>query len=68
MGSSEDRASGRPKKVAGGERRVPGSEISESSSYDWLERSLKQLFDDVAGEPIPQRIMDKLKDLGRKIE
>ena len=38
----------------------------EDGSQDWLGRSLKQLFDNIASEPIPQRIVDKLKELEQK--
>jgi hypothetical protein len=38
----------------------------ETDSKDWLGRSLKQLFDNIASEPIPQRIVDKLKELEQK--
>lgn len=40
--------------------------VHEDSSQDWLGRSLKQLFDNIASEPIPQRIVDKLQELEQK--
>lgn len=45
---------------------VISAATSEENSQDWLGRSLKQLFDNIAGEPIPQRIMDKLQELEQK--
>ncbi|HEX6957347.1 MAG TPA: NepR family anti-sigma factor [Ferrovibrio sp.] len=47
--------------------RIPGAENPEVS-HDWLGRSLKQLFDNIASEPIPDRILEKLEELDRKID
>lgn len=65
MSDSEGKAARPPRKTV----KPAGSlspETPDSLNYDWLGRSLKQLFDDIAKEPIPQRIVDKLKELEGK--
>lgn len=68
MGDSQERTtvlrkqSGRATLVEAGAPAV----VQEEASQDWLGRSLKQLFDNIANEPIPQRIVDKLQELDRK--
>lgn len=50
----------------GGAGTIVSVAIHQDSSQDWLGRSLKQLFDNIASEPIPQRIVDKLQELEQK--
>lgn len=68
MGDSQERATvlrRRSTKTASSTATIKPVGI-EDGSQDWLGRSLKQLFDNIASEPIPQRIVDKLKELEQK--
>lgn len=68
MGDSQERATVLRKRSA--KTAAPTTTIERSAledgSQDWLGRSLKQLFDNIASEPIPQKIVDKLKELEQK--
>lgn len=67
MGDSQDRATVlRKRTVKTAESATVRPAKMEEGSQDWLGRSLKQLFDNIASEPIPQRIVDKLKELEEK--
>lgn len=67
MADSQERATALRKRAA---KAAVGGDVSlavpEGASQDWLGRSLKQLFDNIASEPIPQRIVDKLQELEQK--
>lgn len=67
MGDSQERTTvlrkQRPDTTAEG---IRSAALPSEPSQDWLGRSLKQLFDNIASEPIPQRIVDKLQELEQK--
>ena len=65
MADSQERATVLRKRTRAGAP-VASAAIPEDSSQDWLGRSLKQLFDNIASEPIPQKIVDKLQELEQK--
>ena len=65
MADSQERTTVLRKRAKTGATVVSVS-IPEDSSQDWLGRSLKQLFDNIASEPVPQRIVDKLQELEQK--
>ena len=65
MADSQERATVLRKR-AKTEATVVSMSVPGDSSQDWLGRSLKQLFDNIASEPIPQRIVDKLQELEQK--
>lgn len=65
MADSQERATALRKRI-GPATPVASATIPEDSSQDWLGRSLKQLFDNIASEPIPQKIVDKLQELEQK--
>ena len=67
MADSQERMTALRKRArAGGGATVVSLAVAEDNSQDWLGRSLKQLFDNIASEPIPQRIVDKLQELEQK--
>ncbi|WP_298727234.1 NepR family anti-sigma factor [uncultured Ferrovibrio sp.] len=66
MSDSEERAARTSRKSTPVGSMAP--EAPDNANVDWLGRSLKQLFEDIAKEPIPQRIMDKLKELDAREE
>ena len=70
MDGSEGRATGRPRRkhLGSGAEQLASANTPEVMSRDWLGRSLKQLFDGIAKEPIPKRILDKLEELERKVD
>lgn len=66
MADSQERTAVLRKRAKAGAGSAVSVAIPEDSSQDWLGRSLKQLFDNIASEPIPQRIVDKLQELEQK--
>ena len=66
MADSQERMTVLRKRAKTGAATVVAMAVPEESSQDWLGRSLKQLFDNIASEPIPQRIVDKLQELEQK--
>lgn len=56
-----------PQRAAKRKKRQPTRSRSINAAFDlWLERSMHQLYDPVAREPIPEELLNLIKDDRKK--